>query len=74
MDALITAISLLGNQTALATAIGTTPQVITNWLRRGRVSVDFCMKIERATGGRVSCEMLRPDVDWADRKYMPKAA
>lgn len=68
------AIAILGSQVALAKEIGCTPQVINNWLRRDRVPVEFCMKIERATGGRVTCEMLRPDVDWADRKYMPEAA
>ncbi len=37
-------------------------QVIT---RRKSVRAERCIEIEKATGGIVRCEDLRPDVDWA---------
>lgn len=30
-----------------------------------RVPVEKCLKISRATGGYVSCQALRPDIDWS---------
>lgn len=61
------AISICGNQSALAEKIGVTPQVVHNWLRRGNVPADYCPAIDRATAGVVRCEDLRPDLasDWA---------
>ena len=38
--------------------------VVSNWRARGAVAVDACPAIERATGGAVTCEELRPDVEW----------
>ena len=35
------------------------------WQKRGRVPAEHCPAIERATGGKVRCEDLRPDVDWS---------
>lgn len=64
MQALQTAIATLGNQTKLALAIGVVPQVVHNWVARGNVPADKCPAIEKATGGAVRCEDLRPDVDW----------
>lgn len=29
------------------------------------ISLERCIEIEKATGGAVRCEELRPDVDWA---------
>lgn len=65
MQALQKAVSSLGNQKSLASAIGVAPQVVHNWLVRGNVPADKCPAIERATAGAVRCEDLRPDVDWA---------
>lgn len=53
-----------GGLTKLAAAIGVSPQRLGNWLARG-VPAEHCPAIERATGGAVRCEELRPDVDWA---------
>lgn len=64
MKALKTAEAVIGSQSALAKAIDVAPQVVNNWHRRGNVPADYCPAIERATQGQVTCEELRPDVDW----------
>jgi len=65
MDALTKAIDLIGSQTALAKAIGSTSQTVNNWIRRGNVPADRCPAIELATAGAVTCEELRPDIPWS---------
>ena len=55
---------------ALAADIGATAQRLSNWRKRG-VPADQCPAIERATGGAVRCEDLRPDVDWAVLRSTP---
>jgi len=65
MNALNKAIAYMGSQVALAEEIGGTPQLVNNWIRRGQVPAEHCPKIERATRGQVTCEDLRPDIDWA---------
>lgn len=40
---------------------------VRNWHDRG-VPVRACMVIEYATQGAVTCEMLRPDINWNMRK------
>lgn len=65
MDALTKAITLLGSQTALAKSLGGSAQTVNNWIKRGSVPAEHCPAIERATGGAVRCEDLRPDIDWA---------
>jgi DNA-binding transcriptional regulator YdaS (Cro superfamily) len=34
------------------------------WTGARKASADFAMQIERATKGAVTCEELRPDIDW----------
>lgn len=58
------AIEAAGGVTKLAVAMGITAQRVSNWVERG-VPAERCPDIERATGGAVTCEELRPDVDWA---------
>ena len=66
MEHLLRAISILGTQSALGAAIGVSPQVINNWVRReSEVPAEHCPAIERATNGAVRCEDLRPAVDWS---------
>lgn len=49
-----------------ACAIGVHPVLISQWARgKRRVPAEHCPSIDRETGGAVSCEELRPDVDWA---------
>lgn len=64
VNAINKAIETIGTQTALAKAINVVPQVVNNWIRRGNVPANYCPSIERATNGAVTCEDLRPDVDW----------
>lgn len=49
----------------LAKDLGVNPVVISQW-RTGvrRVPAERCPSIEEATAGAVTCEELRPDVDW----------
>lgn len=76
MSPLQQAINIAGSQVALAKAIGCVPQVINNWLRRGRVPADRCIDIERVTNGKVTCEQLRPDLAarWAYLRGTEKKA
>ena len=53
-----------GRPSALAMALGVSIQRLSNWGSR-QVPAEICPAIERATGGAVRCEDLRPDVDWA---------
>lgn len=54
-----------GRQTAIALSIGCQPQLVWQWSRGvRRVPAERCPEIERATGGAVRCEELRPDVAW----------
>jgi DNA-binding transcriptional regulator YdaS (Cro superfamily) len=65
------AINVCGSQSELAKQIGVAPQVVNNWLRRKNIPAEHCPEIEKATGGAVRCEELRPDVDWA---YLRKSS
>ena len=54
-----------GAAAALARAIGGSSTGISLWANGKRlVPIERCLPIERATGGRVRAEDLRPDVDW----------
>lgn len=59
------ACSLVGAQTKLAALIGVSVPTVNQWVHGKRsVPAKRCPGIERATGGAVRCEDLRPDVDW----------
>jgi DNA-binding transcriptional regulator YdaS (Cro superfamily) len=59
------AIECAGTMTALAEALCLTKGAIYQWkIRGGRVPAEHCPTIERLTLRRVSCEDLRPDVEW----------
>jgi len=52
-------------QADLARAVKATSTDVSLWARGKRpVPAERCPDIERATGGAVRCEDLRPDVDW----------
>jgi DNA-binding transcriptional regulator YdaS (Cro superfamily) len=54
-----------GMSTALARALCVTPVLISQWATNKRqVPAERCLTIEKATGGAVTCEEMRPDVDW----------
>ena len=66
LQAVQAAAELVGGVTVLARLVGVSGPAVTQWatgLRR--VPAQRCPLIERATGGRVRCESLRPDVDWS---------
>jgi DNA-binding transcriptional regulator YdaS (Cro superfamily) len=60
--ALRRAMEKVGGPTELGKRIGCSAQRICNWAARGTLPVEYCPKIEEATG--VTCEELRPDVNW----------
>jgi DNA-binding transcriptional regulator YdaS (Cro superfamily) len=65
MEALKRAIKELGSAKALATAINVKPATVSQWLTAVRpLPIERCFEIERATKGLVTCEALRPDIDW----------
>jgi DNA-binding transcriptional regulator YdaS (Cro superfamily) len=52
-------------QSALAEKIGVSPSFLNQWLTGARPIPEVrALEIERATNGVVTCEELRPDVDW----------
>jgi DNA-binding transcriptional regulator YdaS (Cro superfamily) len=63
MTALDQAINCIGGIGALAARLGVKYQAIQKW-RRGKVPEDRCGDIEAATAGVVTCDALRPDVEW----------
>jgi len=65
-QALRKAIALLGGRTAFASRMKTSPQRVDYWTSdNGQVTAEVCPTIERETERKVTCEQLRPDVDWA---------
>lgn len=55
-----------GAQAKLARVVGVTPVSVHHWSTGARqVPAARCPTIEKATGGTVRCEDLRPDIDWA---------
>lgn len=68
------AADIVGSQVALAAALGVTKAAVSQWKDEGRrVPAEHCPEIERLTGGKVRCEDLNGDVDWAflRRKQAP---
>lgn len=54
-----------GRQAALAKAIGAHAPDVSRWAKGERVvPAEYCPAIERASLRLVTCEELRPDVDW----------
>lgn len=64
-----------GVRTELAAALSVPQILVSQWaLEQRRVPAERCPAIERATGGAVRCEELRPDVDWAAIRGTQKVA
>ena len=62
-DALAQAVAVLGSQSAVARAVGVSPQAVQQYLKEGvPVPAPWCVPIQRATRGQVTCRMLRPDL------------
>lgn len=62
--ALLRAVDILLSQSALARALGIKQQNVSYWLHdgKGKVPAEYCAKIARATGGKVTRHDLRPDL------------
>jgi DNA-binding transcriptional regulator YdaS (Cro superfamily) len=55
-----------GQASLLGRALGITPVLVSQWASKQRpVPAERCPEIEKATSGSVTCEELRPDIDWA---------
>ncbi len=55
-----------GRTTLLGRILGVSSSLISQWANGIRaVPAERCPEIEKATSGAVTCEELRPDVDWA---------
>lgn len=66
MNSISTAAELVGGVSALARLLGVTPSAVHQWLRGQRpVPAERCPAIERLTLRAVTCEQLRPDVEWS---------
>ena len=63
---LIAACEKVGGQAALARILGVKPPSVNQWVNGDRpVPAERCPDIEAATAGAVTCEELRPDINWA---------
>lgn len=64
MDAISHAVECLpGKQAELARLLGVTPQAVSQWVNGRRpVPPRFSRQIEEATGGKVTCHDLHPDI------------
>ena len=51
------------NQSEIARQLGVKPQAVQQWFKR-KTPIMRCPEIERITDGKVTCEELRPDVNW----------
>jgi len=62
-NALAAAVDIVGGQAKLARLLGVTQPNVWHWLHKSeRVPGEYVLKIEEATGGRVSRHDLRPDL------------
>lgn len=63
-----------GSAVALANELKIPASLLSQW-RTGRrtTPAERCPSIEKATNGAVTCEELRPDVDWAVVRGTPHA-
>lgn len=69
------AASILGSQVALASFLGVTKAAVNQWKTEGRqVPPKHCPQIERATGGQVTRQDLRPDDYWLIWPDLPAPA
>lgn len=54
-----------GRAAHLGRVIAVPPELISQWANAVRqIPAERCLQIEKATSGAVTCEDLRPDIDW----------
>jgi DNA-binding transcriptional regulator YdaS (Cro superfamily) len=64
-EAVQDAVAAAGSQEALARLLSVAQATVSEWATGRRpVPDDRCHEIERAVGGKTTCELLRPDVKW----------
>lgn len=55
-----------GRSALLGRILSVSPVLISQWINGVRqIPAERCPEIEKATNGAVTCEELRPDVDWS---------
>jgi DNA-binding transcriptional regulator YdaS (Cro superfamily) len=64
------AVKLFGSENKLAEAVGISQQNLNRAVRRGRVSPQLAMAIQRVTHGLVTANELRPDL-WRKARDVP---
>lgn len=65
VEAIKKAIEIAGGANKLAAKIGVSYQTILTWKNaRSSLSLANCLKIEKATEGKVKAEDILPDYDW----------
>lgn len=62
-QALQKAVDKFRTLSAFANVLGVRYQVVQQWFRNG-VPAEYCPAIEKVTERLVTCEQLRPSVDW----------
>ncbi len=65
------AAAAVGDRAAFAKALNVTYATIGNWKSRG-TPVDRCIDVEKLSRGAVTCEQLRPDIDWGYLRGTPQ--
>lgn len=74
MTTISKAVEILGGPGPAAARLKCSEQAISFWVNGKRTpSVEKCILIERETGGAVTVEQLRPEIDWTPIRS-PKAA
>lgn len=58
------AVSICGNQAALANACGVSQPTVFKWTNGTKIDAAYIPAIIAATNGEVKPQELRPDVDW----------
>lgn len=72
-EALDKAISVIGSMGKLAAALGITKGAVWQWKEEGRrIPAQHCPPIEELANHVVTCEQLRPDVNWSALRRSPK--
>lgn len=72
LEAIAAAISGAGGPAKVAEALSVSVQAVCFW-RDGsrRFPAEYCPTLERLNGGRIKCEQMRPDADWAYLRNQP---